>query len=608
MKPFLAACCMLLTIPFVHAAETDVLIYGGTPAGIAAAISASGNDTNVLLVEPTGRIGGMTTNGLSHTDFRSFEGISGMYYEFTQRILQYYKDEYGEDSNQVKQCFRGTHGEPKVNLEIFYEMLGEHPTITIKHGWLIEDVETENNHKILAVSFQDKQGVLHQVKTGIFIDATYEGDLMAKAGIPYRIGREARSEYGESLAPEKADNQVQGYNFRLIMTKELDNLVLPQKPAGYDREMYTGILPLMKDGRIKGVFGYSPPVYIYKAQIPHLPNGKYDINDVSHSPVRLSMPDINNPYPNGSTSIRRQIVEEHVRWNMGLLYFLQNDEAVPEPFQAEAREWGWCKDEFVENDHIPVQLYIREARRMIGQYVFTENDTEYAPGDARTVLHKDAIAMGDYGENCHGTGREGTRFNGKHTGEFYKAVAPYQIPYGVLIPKDVRNLLVPVAASSSHVGFCALRLEPIWSLMGQAAGYAANIAVQEEMDVQNVPVKRIQSILHKHGAATIYFGDITPGHPDFEMAQWWGTAGGFHGLAPTPEKKGQRGKHILGQYFEAFPHHDANLDQPMDKELAAKWIAVANELDISDTHIPQTHTNKTRRDWLKRVWQHRPQP
>ncbi len=282
-----------------------------------------------------------------------------------------------------------------------------------------------------------------------------------------------------------------------------------------------------------------------------------------------------------------------------MLYFLQNDAEVPETIRTEARSWGFCQDEFTDSGHIPAELYVREGRRLIGQYVFTENDTNHAPGDARSVLHTDAIAMGDYGPNCHGTDHEGPRFGGKHIGEFYKGVPPYQIPYGSLIPKECQNLLVPVACSSSHVGFCALRLEPIWTSLGQAAGVAAGIAVQEQIPVQQVEARKIQQRLHQLQAATLYVSDVLPGHPDFAAVQWWGTLGGLHGVNPAPAKPGQRGKNILGQYYEAYPGHTAQLELTLTPELLAHWQQIAHDAGLTTTATPET----TRGDFIRSVWQ-----
>lgn len=564
--------------------STEILVYGGTPSGIAAAWAAGKRGRRVILVEPYGHIGGLVTNGLSHTDFRTFEGLNGAYLEFSQRVLAHYRQKFGEDSPEAEGCFRGTHAEPHVNLHVFRQMLGELPEVRVltRHRLKGVDVSKAKDgslRSIRSATFVDQGDKPVTFEVRLFIDATYEGDLTAAAGVKYRVGREARGEYGESLAPEKADSQVQGYNFRLIMTRDPQNRVTPDPPPGYRREEFVDLLPLLDGKRVKTVFcRWSGGMY--KAQTPTLPHGKYDINDVSRAPVRLSLPDINDAWPDGDARTRAQIFNEHLRHNVGMFYFLQNDDAVPESFREEARQWGWCKDEFVDNGHLPEQLYVREARRMVGQYVFTENDTDHADGDARAVLHTDAIAMGDYGPNCHGTAHEGPRFGGRHTGEFYKPVSPYQIPYGVLVPKECGNLLVSGAVSSSHVGFCALRLEPIWMSLGHAAGSAAHLALAEEVAVQEVDVATLQDLLHADGAATIYVSDVRPDSPDFAAVQWWGTVGGLHGLHPQPDKPGQRGKNLDGQYYEAFPGHAVELQRPLTKELAKSWRQLAAKLNL----------------------------
>jgi hypothetical protein len=582
----------------------DVLIYGGTPSGIAAAVAAASDGDQVLLSEPNARLGGLATCGLAHPDFRTFEGLNGAFLDWTRRVQRYYQQTYGQDSQQAIDCFRGTHAEPKVSLLVFEQMLAEQSRIQIWRERRLVDVQIAGAgeaRRIVSASFSDPAGKQYTVRAHEFIDATYEGDLLAAAGVKFLVGREGQSEYDESLAPQQADGQLQAYNFRLIATREAANRVMPSEPSGYRRADFAGVLPLLASGRIRTVFGY-PHDCLFKAQIPRLPNAKYDINDVSRGIVRLSLPGENLAWPERDAAVRRRIFNEHACWNVGLLYFLQNDEAVPAAFRAEVRQWGWCQDEFTDSNHLPPQLYVREARRMVGRYVFTEHDTDHAPGDARAVLRRDAIAMGDYGPNCHGTAHQGSRFGGKHSGEFYKSVPPYQIPYGVLVPREVVNLLVPVACSASHVGFCALRLEPIWMSLGQAAGHAAHLARAAQASVREVPVGVLQSRLHADGAATIYISDVGSGHPDFAMVQWWGTLGGFHGIAPMPKKSGQRGKNIVGQYYEAFPNHLAELERTLDAPLARQWQKLLVDLPVPADRWPSADGRISRGDWLRAVW------
>ena len=357
------------------------------------------------------------------------------------------------------------------------------------------------------------------------------------------------------------------------MTREEGNKLPAPKPAGYDRAMFLPLLALYAEGRLDRVFGEQGQKAIYKVQPPFLPNGKTDINDMSHGLVRLSMPDINDAYPSADGAGRRRIVEEHQRYQLGMLYFLQNDDAVPARIRDDARSWGFCKDEWPENHHLPEQLYIREARRMTGLHVFTQNDTKFSPDDVRLPLKEDSIAIGDYSHNCHGTGRTGTRFDGRHTGEFYQRNAPFQIPYGTIVPNEVANLLVPVAVSSSHVGFGALRLEPTWTAMGHAAGLAAHLALaMDTPDVKKTSIKRLQRLLHETGAATVYVSDVRPGSADFAAVQWLAQRGAFHHQKTPPEGKQPEWGKLFGQYCPPYPFHDARLDDPMDDTTYTNWV------------------------------------
>lgn len=585
--------------------QTDMVVYGGTPAGIAAAMSAAQDGLKVLLVEPTHRIGGLMTSGLSHTDFHSFESLSGSFLHFSKRIKSYYIGQYGPNSQQVVDCFEGTFAEPKVNLLVFEQLLSELPQITLLRNHQLRAVELspagQHAHSIQHVVVENNERVPVKIRCLIAIDATYEGDLMAMSGVSWVVGREGQNEYGESLAPKEADDQLQAYNFRLVMTRDPSNRVVPMAPAGYRRDDFLGVLESLNSGKIAKVFDY-PRNCIFKAQTPPLPNGKFDINDVSQNVVRLSLPGKNLAWPAGDSAARKEIFDEHRRDQIGLLYFLQNDHSVPEKFRREAIEWGFCRDEFEETGHLPPQLYVREARRMVGQYVYLQRDSEHAPNDARSVFHPDSIAMGDYGNNCHGTNHEGPRFAGKHTGEFYNPVPPYQIPYGVLVPGNVNNLLVPVAVSASHVGFCALRLEPIWMSLGQAAGHAATQVVRKKIPVQKISVRELQHRLHRAGSATIYVSDILPDHPDFEAIQWWGNHGGLHGISPMPAKPGQRGRNLHGQYFEANPGHAADLAMPLDEKLKNRWKSIAVQAGIDQKSLDRISNNLTRGEFIRSAY------
>lgn len=601
----LSAVLFQLTEQEIHAEDrrTDIVVYGGTPAGIAAAVTAGREGKSVLLVEPYSCVGGMMTNGLCHTDFRTFESITGFYLEVTEQCLRHYEQAYGIDSQQVKDCWRGTQVEPSVMQAVFQQMLKETKSVSVVLGHRLKQVDiaqccSDGTRHMSSAEFVDDLGLTLRVDAKVFIDATYEGDLMAMADIPFAVGREAKSQFGEALAPEVADDEVQGYNFRLIVTDRQTNLVMPTAPAGYDRKDYLKILPLFRSGGLTSVWCGSRGG-VYKNHRPALPNDKYDVNDVSRGLARLSLPNDSNGWPTGSVSEREAIFQKHVGHNIGLLYFLQNDSQVPEAMRLDARQFGWAKDEFISHNHVPEQLYVREARRMQGLHIYSQQDTAPAFNDVRSVLHEDAIAVGDYSHNCHGTAHTGPLFGGMHTGEFYAKTDPYQIPYGVLIPKKVDNVIVPVACSSTHVGFCALRLEPIWISLGQASGLAATMAINDLVPVQYVEIEPLQRRLHQQGSATIYVGDVPPSHADFQAVQWWGQLGGFHELQPMAKEHGQRGGLIKSQYFEKFRGHDVGLEQRLTAEVKARWLKLAGEQNVASKELGQA---TTRGEFIRAAW------
>jgi hypothetical protein len=599
------ACLAILTFGWCTATlsqekpfQCDVLVYGGTPAGLAAACSAADEGRTVALVEPYAFIGGLVTNGLSHTDMRSLESLSGFWWDFNRRVEQLYSKAYGPDSLQLKGSYHGNFGEPKVNLQAFQEMVAERKGITLFLKHTLENVASTRSmpSSIKFAAFRKAgSNTFITLQARVYIDASYEGDLMAKAGVPFEVGREDAAAYGEPLVakvPAGGDAQVQGYNFRWVMTQVKDNQVPAPQPKGYDRTEFLPLIDMFKSGKLVRVFGVQhangltmPAALgeptskaIYKVQLPPLPNGKNDINDMSNGVVRLSMPDINDSYPTASNDERAEIIDQHVRYQLGMLYFLQNDQAVPAEMKAEAQSWGFCKDEWPEHNHLPEQLYIREARRMKGLHIFTQKDTRTTPEDIRLPLKADSIAIGDYSHNCHGTGREGTRFAGKHVGEFYERNLPFQIPYGTIVPLQVSNLLVPVACSASHVGFGALRLEPIWTAMGQAAGFAAHLAIKDSGGkVQEVEVSELQALLHQHRAATLYVSDVAPDSSDFAAVQWLGTLGGWHGLLKPVEGKHPNWESTFGQYAKAYPMHEAKLASHLDEATLTRWMQVLPE-------------------------------
>lgn len=623
---FLLGLLLLNGVAFGEA--VDVLVYGATPAGIAAAVAAGREGERVLLVEPGTRIGGALSNGRSRGEFRSFESLSGIYREFAGRVERFYRGKYGGGSEQERLSLKGTNGEPRVNLEVLEGMLVELGGVELRRSWVLEELRCSQNGVEESVDasrsaeiglFCDQEGRRHHVKAAVFIDATYEGDLMAAAGVRYRVGREGRDEYGESAAPAVPDVELQAYGFAMTVTRESGNRVRPKMPRGYDRGEFEDVALLLERGGAKGVFGNQGGELFALAQTG-MPNGKFEVCD--GAVVRVSLPGENLEWPDGYVGFfargsagmdasagkfhrlgvtlpRERILGLHRGWSLGLLYFLQNDALVPEQYRLEAREWGFPRDEFEDNGHLPEALDVREARRMLGVRVFSQRDILRGEGDARSVWVGDSVAVGDCGASCLGTGREGGRFKGRHTGEFSVWSVPYQVPFGVMVPRNVENLMVVGALSATHVGYGALRMEPVRMALGQAAGVAAHMARVGRKAVQGVDVVALRDRLAGLGAAAVYFSDLEPGTPDFSLGQWWGSRGGFHGLEAACDP--MVGGPVGAGYFGPFPGHAADLGRVLDERVERKWRLMAARLGVKGEVLPVADGRLTRREWLMRV-------
>ncbi|WP_157972013.1 FAD-dependent oxidoreductase [Pleomorphovibrio marinus] len=601
--------------------EYDLIIYGATPSGIMAAINAGRRGHTVLLVEEYEHIGGLMTGGLSFTDFISFEVLGGEFQNYTNRVLAYYTEKYGPDSQQVEDCHFGIHAEPHVTLQIFQEMLREFPGIEViaKHR-LNKVILGESNGGKVGISgvrlidLNEDQTVEFEAK--VFIDATYEGDLAAMAGANYFLGRESQSTYHERFAGKiftrggviqsgstgEGDQRIQGYNFRVIMTDDPDNRIMIAEPEGYDRNVFTPILETLKNKKVAQIFTEDARG-ILRVQL--LPNRKADINDIKNAPVRMALLGGNYDYPEGNTETRNRIIEDHRLHNLSLIYFLQQDREVPDELRKEAQKWGLAKDEFTDNDYFPYRLYIREARRIEGEYVFTEQDTYMAPNSVRTTLKSDAIAIGDYALNCHGVSPPGELYEDLTEGDFNHVPPPFQIPYGITVVKGFHNLLVSVAVSSSHVGFSALRLEPTWSAIGQATGLAAHLMLENNLAAADVPIDQLQRLIHEAGGKTVYISDVSNDHPYFNAIQYLGTKGLFHQMFPLGDINLKSAPNLWNmQYREAYPYHHIDPEKQVTDELAKSWIRMLNlDTESSETLELLNSKNITRGEFLNRLYQ-----
>lgn len=516
--------------------EADVIIYGGTSAAVTTAVELSQTGKSVIIVSPDTHLGGLSSGGLGFTDTGNKETIGGLSREFYHRIWLHYNDssswvwekhsEYGnkgqgtvamDGENRTMWIF-----EPHVAEQVFEDFIAENNIRVDRNEWLDREngVQIENGKikKITTLSGKTYRGK-------VFIDATYEGDLMAAAGVSYHIGREACSKYNEEwngvqaevfhhghhfknkidpyltpgypssgllpkIAEEKpgqncsGDKKLQAYCFRLCMSNHPDNRVPFPKPANYNPKDYELLARVFESGW-KEWFN----------KFDMIPNRKTDTNN--HGPFSMDNIGMNYDYPEASYERREEIIKEHENYQKGLLYFVSHDERVPEEIRKEMQNWGLAADEFTDNGNWPHQLYIREARRMIGDYVTTEND----------VLSKrevpKPIGMGSYTMDSHNVQRyvtdEGYVQNEGDIG--VHPHQPYQISYGSIIPKqkECTNLLVPVAVSSSHIAYGSIRMEPVFMILGQSAAVAAKLAIDGNYAVQEVPYLQLKKELQNKG-------------------------------------------------------------------------------------------------------------
>ncbi len=499
---------------FAAGGSYDVVVYGATASGVAAAVAAARQGARVALVEPGSHLGGMVSGGLGHTDTGRKETIGGLSLEFYKRVGRHYNQPvaWEIEPHVAEDVFKTMAREAKVNV-VYNTRLREHGAVE-KKGGRISSVTMESGDAYTAP---------------VFIDATYEGDLMAQSGVAFTWGREGRDQYDESFAGVRdghryaghwfevpvsaydshhkllpnmnhgprgkagaADKKIQAYNFRMCLTKDKGNQVAIPKPANYNPHEYE-LLARLIAATMKAK--KSVPKLGSLIIISPLPNGKTDINNLG--PFSTDYIGRNWDYPTASYERRGQSWREHADYTAGFFYFLGHDRRVPQPLRDEMLEWGMAKDEYTDTGNWPFQLYVRECRRLVGEYVMVQRDLE-------TELSKpDAICMGSYNTDSHNMQRYvDENGNAQNEGDVEVPTIPFQIPYRVLLPRrsQCSNLLVPVCASASHIGYGALRLEPVYMMMGEAAGVAATLAAGKHQAVQAVDPGGLAKELKKRGA------------------------------------------------------------------------------------------------------------
>jgi len=517
----------------------DVVVYGGTSAGIIAAVQAKRMGKSVVVVAPEKHLGGLSAAGLGFTDTGDKSVIGGLSREFYQRVWSHYdtagawkwqkRDDYG-NKGQGTPAMDGEYRtmwifEPHVAEKVFEDFVREYQIPVHRNEWLnrAEGVARRDGRITSLTTLSGR------TYTGrMFIDATYEGDLMAAAGVSYHVGREAQATYGEkwngvqigvlhhrhhfgvlnapispyvipgdpksgllpriSAAPSgdfgQADTRIQAYCYRMCLTDHPENRIPFEEPAGYDPREYELLLRVFQAGWRETFQKFDP-----------IPNRKTDTNN--HGPFSTDNIGMNYDYPDASYERRRAILEEHERYQKGWLYFIANDPRVPAEVRDEMRKWGLAKDEFTDNGGWPHQIYVRESRRMLGMFVMTENEL------LKTRPTPDPVGMGSYTIDSHNVQRYVTPDGAvQNEGDIGVSTnGPYSIAYGALVPRrgQAGNLIVPVCVSSSHIAFGSIRMEPVFMVLGQSAATAAALAIDGGVALQDVPYARLRDRLIKDG-------------------------------------------------------------------------------------------------------------
>lgn len=505
----------------------DVVVYGGTPGGIASAVSAARLGRNVALVEYHDHIGGMATSGLGKCDIENRAMIGGLFKEFVARVLAYYVKAYGAESENVRLCHDGYYAEPSVTEAIFEAMIGAQPTLTVIKGHRLQAATVEEN-RLRSIAVVDRRsGAAQTLSATVFIDGTYEGDLYTKAGAEFRVGREARAEFDEphggvvyfdyqthEFLPGStgaADDRLPAYTYRLCLTTDPANSYrLTSPPPDYDRNVYVGYFDDLKSGRFSGpkVFkpgrGYNPAHFdtmVRVFSVTDIPNRKTDVN-INPRALNFPFPEENRGYLEGDDDARQRICERHRNLTLGLLWFIQNDPEVSEKDRKLASGLNLPRDEFTDTGHFPFQLYVREGRRLVGEYTLTEHDITQNGANRSVRDRPDSVAVGEFPIDSFPARKRqpgDMRTLEGYLGMLDYITRPYEVPYRIMIPKRIDGVIVPVAASTTHVGFSSIRMEPTWMALGQAAGVAAHLAIEQKVVPRKVAIAELQRILLSQG-------------------------------------------------------------------------------------------------------------
>lgn len=549
-------CLLLSFVTMVVNGQTkkyDIVIYGGTSAGVSAAIQSSRMGKSVVLIEPTNRIGGLTTGGLGQTDIGNKQAIGGISREFYENIKKYYDDpenwkwekrsdykDGGQTRTEEGEATMWTF-EPSAALAVYKSMMDKEKIKMVYN----ERLNRESGVKKVAGKIESitmESGKIFKGK--VFLDATYEGDLMASARVSYAVGRESNEEYGETLNGVQAnsintsltglvsrnafnhnfipgvdpyvvkgdptsgllpnvnekpglegegDKKIQAYCFRMCLTDHPENRIPFRKPANYDEVNYELLFRNYeaRKGPIREMYSYGNSLLPWINS--SMPNRKTDTNNkFGFSTDYIGR---NYDYPEASYAEREKIIEDHRNYQMGLMWTLANHPRIPAEVREEASRWGTTKDEFERADGWQQQLYVREARRMVSDYVMTQKNCE------ALEVARDAIGLAAYGMDSHNVQRyvDANGYVQNEGNVEAHGFKPYPISYGALVPKkeECNNLIVPVCVSSTHIAFGSIRMEPVFMVLGQSAATAAVLAIDANASVQDVPYPNLKEQLLK---------------------------------------------------------------------------------------------------------------
>ncbi len=553
MKSLLAFLALALAAP---AADTfDVVVYGGTSGGVTAAVQASRLGKSVVLIEPTKFLGGLTTGGLGATDIGNKKAIGGMSREFYHRIWQHYSDPKSWTQQTREEYYaKRPHGnsatedtmwtfEPHVATKVFDDMIREAKVPVVFSERLdLKNGVVKDGQRIIKLVMESGRSFEGKV----FIDATYEGDVMAKAGVSYHVGRESNAQYGETinglqLAGAKhhqfvknvdpyvkpgdpssgllwgvtpmpqgkdgdGDKNIQAYNFRMCNTDD-DRIRIPfAKPANYDEKMFELLLRNFEAGDERKPWAPTP-----------MPNRKTDTNN--NFAFSTDMIGMNYDYPDGDYATRAKIWQAHEDYQKGLMWTLANHPRVPEKIRGFYAQWGLAKDEFTENGNWPRQMYVREARRMVSDYVMSEKNCK------RKEIVEDSVGMGAYNMDSHHTQRYVTKEGfARNEGDIQIGTRPYPISYRSIRPKaeQCTNLLVPVCLAASHIAYGSIRMEPVFMVMGQSAATAAVHAIDQNTTVQGIDYAKLKEQMLKDGQMLDFESPPAPDHVSMTKEQLGG--------------------------------------------------------------------------------------